>query len=396
MAQKDFSLFNILVVVFKRKKALAVNLICSFIVAIGISLILPKSFKSTVVFIPPGQSSSGILSMLGNDITSDALLGFKFSKRQYIAFLNSRELREQLIKKFDLISVYKLAKMKKNSLDLTLKKLDKNIAIKEKEEGGLGITDIVVVNVTVTDGKAQRASDMANCLMELLNKKVLEINQQENILQIEFLNLQLSSTDSLMARSRKSLKTFQLENKIYDVPSQMRLTSRALSQLQADKMSLEVQKSYLQKSFSSQYSEVHSLNDKLAVVNQKIGDLEHQQNSGLIPSLERSLDLSDEYLDLFKEAETYVQLKFLLRQQLEIAKLKLQKSYTGINIVDHARPAQWKSSPKRSVVVIVLTFLYMTILVSWILFKDYYDSVRRSNPEKINQLLEALAKPGNP
>lgn len=389
MAEKDFSLFDILVALLKRKKLLIVNFFVVFLVAIGLSLLLPKSYKSTLVFIPPGQSASGILSMLGSEITPDALMGSKFSKRQYISLLQSRELREQLINKFNLIEVYKLGKMK-NSLDLALKALDKSIIIKEEEEGGLGITDVLTVSITVVDGKAQRASDMANGLFDLLEKKVLEMNQRESDLQIEFLNHQMLLDDTLLARARNELKTFQMTYKMYDIPSQVRMTVRALSQLEADKMSLEFQKTYLLKSFSSQYSEVTSLNEKLAVCNQKIADLEKQYNSGLIPGLQKSLDLSDEYLDRLKEVETYVQLKFLLRQQLEIAKMKLQKSYTGISLIDHARPAQYKFKPKRAFVVLVLTFLYMALLLFWILFKNYYDYVRQNHPEKMNQLLDAV------
>jgi uncharacterized protein involved in exopolysaccharide biosynthesis len=389
MAEKDFSLFDILVALLKRKKFLIVNFFTVFLVAIGLSLLLPKSYKSTLVFIPPGQSASGILSMLGGEMSPDALMGSKFSKRQYISLLQSRELREQLINKFNLLEVYKLGKMK-NSLDLALKALDKSIIIKEEEEGGLGITDVLTVSITVVDGKAQRASDMANGLFDLLEKKALEMNQRESDLQIEFLNHQMFLDDTLLVRARNELKTFQMTYKMYDIPSQVRMTVRALSQLEADKMSLEFQKTYLLKSFSSQYSEVTSLNEKLAVCNQKIADLEKQYNSGLIPGLQKSLDLSDEYLDRLKEVETYVQLKFLLRQQLEIAKMKLLKSYTGINLIDHARPAQYKFKPKRAYVVLVLTFLYMALLLFWILFKNYYDFIRQNHPEKMKQLLDAI------
>lgn len=248
MAETNFSLFNILVVLISRKKFLLVNFIGIFLVSIGISLLLPKSYKSTVSFIPPGQSATGILSMLGNNISPDILIGSRLSKRQYVALLNSRELREQLINQFDLIRVYKLSKMK-NSLDLALKVLEKKIIVKEDEEGGLGITDVILVSVTVIDGKPQRASDMANALFDLLEKKVLEVNQREFLQQIDFLNRQISLDDSCLIRARKELKTFQLTNKMYDIPSQVKLTVRSLSQLEADKMSLEIQKAYLAKSF---------------------------------------------------------------------------------------------------------------------------------------------------
>jgi uncharacterized protein involved in exopolysaccharide biosynthesis len=391
MAEKDFSLFTILIVLIKRKTFLLINFVVIFMVAIGISMLLPKSYKSTVVFIPPGQSTSGFLSMLSNSAPIDILTGSKFSKRQYVSLLHSRELREQLINKFNLIEIYKLQKMS-NSLDLALKVVDKTIVIKEQEEGGLGITDILEIELTVIDGNAQRASDMANYLYDLLKKKVIEVNQLEYVLQIEFLIKQMSSEDSLLVNARKDLKSFQINNRMYDIPSQVKLTVSALSQLEADKMSLELQKEFLQKSFSSQYSVITSLDEKLAVCNQKISDLEKQYGTSLVPGLHKSLNLSDEYLDRLKEVETYIQLKFLLRQQLEVAKLKQQKNYTGISLIDHARPAQYKFKPKRAVVVLVLTFLYMIIIISWVLLRDYWRYMKSHNPEKTNQLIDAVKK----
>jgi len=391
MAEKDFSLFTILIVLIKRKTFLLINFVVIFMVAIGISMLLPKSYKSTVVFIPPGQSTSGFLSMLSNSAPIDILTGSKFSKRQYVSLLHSRELREQLINKFNLIEIYKLQKMS-NSLDLALKVVDKTIVIKEQEEGGLGITDILEIELTVIDGNAQRASDMANYLYDLLKKKVIEVNQLEYVLQIEFLIKQMSSEDSLLVNARKDLKSFQINNRMYDIPSQVKLTVSALSQLEADKMSLELQKEFLQKSFSSQYSVITSLDEKLAVCNQKISDLEKQYGTSLVPGLHKSLNLSDEYLDRLKEVETYIQLKFLLRQQLEVAKLKQQKNYTGISLIDHARPAQYKFKPKRAVVVLVLTFLYMIIIISWVLLRDYWRYMKSHNPEKTNQLIDAIKK----
>jgi len=391
MAEKDFSLFTILIVLIKRKTFLLINFVVIFMVAIGISMLLPKSYKSTVVFIPPGQSTSGFLSMLSNSAPIDILTGSKFSKRQYVSLLHSRELREQLINKFNLIEIYKLQKMS-NSLDLALKVVDKTIVIKEQEEGGLGITDILEIELTVIDGNAQRASDMANYLYDLLKKKVIEVNQLEYVLQIEFLIKQMSSEDSLLVNARKDLKSFQINNRMYDIPSQVKLTVSALSQLEADKMSLELQKEFLQKSFSSQYSVITSLDEKLAVCNQKISDLEKQYGTSLVPGLHKSLNLSDEYLDRLKEVETYIQLKFLLRQQLEVAKLKQQKNYTGISLIDHARPAQYKFKPKRAVIVLVLTFLYMIIIISWVLLRDYWRYMKSHNPEKTNQLIDAIKK----
>lgn len=391
MNNKNFSLLDILAIVFKRKKVILLNFFGICLVAIGISLLFPKLYKSSVVFIPPGQSSSGILSMLGNNFSEDILADSKFSKRQYIALLNSRELQEQLIDNFNLIDVYKLRKMP-NSLDLALKTLQKKISIKETEEGGLGITDIVSVDITVIDKDPKRASNMANYLFDLLQKKVLNMNQRKYLLQNAFITQQMDLNISKLTSARNALKNFQVTNQAYDVSTQARMTIRSLGQLEADKMSLEIQKAYLQKSFSPEYSEISELNQKLTICNQKISELEKRTTSSLTPGLQNSLNLSDEYVDHLKEVETYIQLNYVLRQQLEISKLKQQKSYTEIDVIDHARPAQYKFKPKRAIIVLVIVSLYMISMLFWIIFYDYYLYVHKNHPEKIENILQAFRK----
>lgn len=391
MTNKNFSLLDILAIVFKRKKIVLLNFFGICFVAIGISFLFPKSYKSSVVFIPPGQSSSGILSMLGNNFTDDLLADSKFSKRQYIALLNSRELQEQLIDSFNLIKVYKLNKMP-NSLDLALKTLQKTIIIKGNEEGGLGITDIVSVEITVIDKDPNRASNMANFLFDLLQKKVLNMNQKKYILQNAFIEQQIDLNDSKLINARNTLKTFQVKNQAYDVSTQAKMTIRSLGQLEGDRMSLEMQKAYLQKSFLPGYSEINEINQKLAICNQQISELEKRSNSSLTPGLQNSLNLSNEYVDHFKEVETYIQLNYALRQQLEISKLKQQKSYTEIDVIDHARPAQYKFKPKRAIIVLVIVSFYMALILLWIVFYDYYLYVRKNHPEKIENILQAFHK----
>lgn len=389
MTENDFSLLQILIVLIKKKYFFIANFLFVFIGTIIVSFLLPKQYKSTISFIPPGQSSSGLLSMLGNNYSPDMLVGSDLSKRQYVALLRSRELREKLIQKFDLIKVYQLEKAI-NKWEMALKYLNNSIIIKENEEGGLGVTDVISVEVDVIDKNAQRASDMANELFRLLEEKAIYITQRESNLQIEFLKKQQTINDSMLSKARNELVNFQRSNRMYDISSQARLTVQAISQLEADKMSFELQKSYLQQSFSSQNLVVSAIDDKIAIYNRKIAELEKKNNQSLTPGLQKSLDLADRFTDLHKEVETYFQLNISLRHQFEIAKIKQQKSYIGISLIDSARPAEYKFKPKRSIFVVVITMIYMMIILTWVLFKEYYLYLKTTHPGKVNKLLKAI------
>jgi len=67
--------------------------------------------------------------------------------------------------------------------------------------------------------------------------------------------------------------------------------------------------------------------------------------------------------------------------------MKLLKSYTGINLIDHARPAQYKFKPKRAYVVLVLTFLYMALLLF-----GFFLRTTMTLSDKITQKNEATSR----
>jgi capsule polysaccharide export protein KpsE/RkpR len=278
----------------------------------------------------------------------------------------------------------------KNKHELALKNLERSIIIKENEEGGLGITDVISVEVSVIDNNAQRASDMANELFRLLEEKAINVTQRESNLQIAFLKKQQAKNDSMLTSARDTLVLFQKANRIYDISSQAKLTVQAISQLEADKMTFELQKSYLQQTYSSQSLAVNAINDKIAIYNNKIAELEKKNNQSLTPGLQKSLDIADRFTDLYKEVETYFQLNISLRQQLEIAKIKQQKNYTGISLIDNAKPAEYKFKPKRSIIVLMITAIYMMTILAWVLFKEYYSAMRKTHPEIFDALLRAI------
>jgi hypothetical protein len=164
----------------------------------------------------------------------------------------------------------------------------------------------------------------------------------------------------------------------------------SLAQLEAEKLSLELQKTYLQKSFAPGNIEANILNDKIAGCNQKITDLEQEYSSNLRPGLRKSLILSDEFADRLKEVETYLRLNLLLREQLELARIKFQKSFSGLCLVDHARPAQYKFKPKRAVFVLIISFLYGIGLISWIILMNFYSYAHRQYPDQMSRFSAAL------
>jgi len=390
---KELNLLDILIVLAKHKKAIIINFIVISAVALTIALLLTKIYKSEVVFIPRGQSGSGLFSLIGNNFSADIIGGSNLSKRQYEALLYSREVREKLIKKFNLIEVYEKTETP-NPLDQTLKALENTIEIEEEEEGGLGITDVISVTITVYDKDPVRAADMANYLYHLMEEKATELNGQEYAKITTFLNEKIKECNAKLDSARKKLNEFQIANHAYDIPQQVSMVLQAFSITKAEILSLDNQILYLKSIHSKDYSGIKVLEQKKTAYEKKLREMEFTKKKNVFVGLSQSLELSNKYIDLFSEVETYVQLRLLLKQQLEQAKIKESKSFSPLYLIDAARPAQYKCKPKRAFVILFIVFLYMTTFITLIFLWNYYQEVKKNRPEdliKIEQLFKHIS-----
>jgi capsular polysaccharide biosynthesis protein len=131
-------------VIRRGKKTLLVVTVGCFVIATAVAFLLPFRYTSSTSFVPPSLSSSssmasavaGQLSALG---AGDMLGGVKNPGDLYSGILKSKSIADELIKRFDLMNVYKV---KKVSLAEKALASDTDIAVDTKSS---------IVRVEVTD-----------------------------------------------------------------------------------------------------------------------------------------------------------------------------------------------------------------------------------------------------
>lgn len=382
---KELNLLDFLIVLLKHKWLVFINFVIISIIAFIIAFSLTKYYKSEVVFIPKGRAGSGLFSIIGDNLSADIIGGSSLSKRQFKAVLYSRELREKLIKKFNLVEVYKNNK-KPNPIDKTLKYLENYIKIDEEQEGGLGITDVISLTITVIDKDPVRASDMANYLFSLLEEKAMELNQEEYKKITAFFLSKINHCNSKLGSARKELNVFQLANHAYDIPQQVSMVLQAGATIKAEILSLENKIIYIKSIHSNNYDEIPVLKQKKAALEKKLSEIENSKKNDIFLGLTQSLNLSNTYTDLYTEVQTYNQLRLLLKQQLEQANIKKSKDFVSLYLIDAARPAEYKFKPKRSLVILGIVFCYMFILITFLILWNHYQNLRYNNPDKLKKI----------
>lgn len=376
---KMLNLLDVLLVISKKMKFIIINFVLIVIIAFTISMLMTKLYKAEVVFMPQNKGGSGLLSIIGGSMGADVIGGSFLSKRQYSALLNSRELREKLIGKFDLIKYYGNEKMP-NPIDFTLKGLADNIIITEKEEGGLGITDVISTSIQVIDKDPKMAADMANYIYYLLEEKVMQLNNIEYSSVMEFMGRQIEECKNKLDTVRSLKKQFQLENHIYSIPEQLSMVIQSYAMSKSELLAIEKEISYLNSVHSYDYSKIKQLKVKRNSLNKILKDFEVSQKSDIFIGLTKSIDLQNQFVDLSRDVETYEQLLSILEQQMEQAHIKSVKDYSPFYLVDKARTPEYKFKPKKAIVIAVIVFLYMSVLISFIFIKEYYSYITSVDP----------------
>lgn len=162
---EEIDLLNLLIVLVKNKRMIiGVTFIAAVLAAI-VMVRKPNIYTGTVKILPSksSQSGFGMLAQLNNfgslGGAMSGALGLKDPNAIYVAMLKSRTIKEKIIQKFDLQTVYKT-----ETLTETLRTLEYTSDISVGKDG--------LIDVSVDDEDPKRAADMANAYIEELNKLV--------------------------------------------------------------------------------------------------------------------------------------------------------------------------------------------------------------------------------
>ncbi|MBL8027674.1 MAG: hypothetical protein JNL74_14730 [Fibrobacteres bacterium] len=390
----ELDLMQWILVLLENKKKILIHFICVAFLAVIVSMLLPKSYKATTVFLPPEIGGGGsIIASLMQKMPVNILGSNNISKRQIMTILESRELREEVIRKFDLVGVYK-TRNKRDSLDLALKKMKDNVMVEAFEDGGLGFSDVIAYKIDVIDKNPERCSDMANYFVDLVDEKVKLLNSQGPSSEKAFIEEQIKNTKQRLDSSRIALKVFQQTNKIFDVPEQIKYAVQATASLRSEITSLEMQRAYLLAQVKNDPS-VEYLEDRIKIIRDKISTIETSTKPDLFLGLNNSIDLGNRYADLYAEVETQSGLLMLLLQQFEQAKIQEANDVKSIRIIDRARIPQKKHKPKRAFYVLGITFFYMVLLTVNILLRHKFSLIYAHDPDAlrgVRQIKSAIFK----
>ena len=137
--KEDLNLLDYIDILWVKRKNIFINVATVTFVSVVISSIMPKTYTSSTVIMPPKpQSDFGILGALSDFPMSDLLLKTDNETMNFIAILKSRTVMESVIDKFNLLDYYNA-----DNTEDVIKILEKDIHFAIDPEGTIRISSYI-------------------------------------------------------------------------------------------------------------------------------------------------------------------------------------------------------------------------------------------------------------
>jgi uncharacterized protein involved in exopolysaccharide biosynthesis len=363
-ADEEISLLDLLIVLAERRRTVVRVTAAFAVVAIVVSLLLPKKYTATVTLLPPQHRGSSLGAMLGSELggmgglasLAGGSMGLKNPNDQYVAMFQSRTVEDAVIQKFGLMKEYH-----EKLLSRARKKFEDHSKVDGNGKDGL-------IHISVTDRNPHKAAALANGYVDAFRHLSEHLAISEASQRRVFYDQQLKKAKDQLTNAEEALKETEIKTGMIQVNSQAAALIESAASLRAQIVAKEVEIHALQTFATGENSELVQAQQELAALRTEqasLGGSEENPSSLLVPK-GKVPQASLEYVRRLRDVKYYQTIFDILAQQYEVAKLDEAKEGALIQVVDPAIVPDHKSSPKRALIVIAATFagLFISILIA--------------------------------
>jgi len=383
---RDSNFLDYIVLLVKWKRVFVINAVLLFTISyLGIYFFIDEEYESTATILPAEDKSLGGVSALMKSLSS-LPVGLSASPKSadldlYTTVINSRVTLEQIIAKFDLLKDYKLT-----SMERAVKALRKQIKGK--------VTDENAYEITVRANSAKKAADIANYLLEILNKTIVDLNITKSRNNRIFLEQRYNEMTANLRLAEDSLQYYQEKTGMFEAKEQTKLIITAFSSVEAELISRQIELSILENTLSKESPQLENLRMEVKEYAIKLDKMKRGgENNGIILALDSLPMAAKQYVRHFRDVEIYSKILEFLVPMYEQARFDEQKDVPVLQVVDVPVPAERKSYPPRVIFSMIITLGGLIITFFYVLVNEN-DNWKKD--EKIIFIRENLKKWNRP
>ncbi len=345
------------------------------VIAIVISLVLPKYYQAEALLLPPKDTSLPVAG-LGQitevvSVTKGLNLPVMVTASDiYARILGSHRVAGKLIEQFDLQTRYDL-----ESYDETYERLLDLSSFEVTAEG--------LLRVTCEDTDPDTAALLVNSFvseLDQLNRAIATGRATENR---DFIAHRLEQIGRELDTSRAAFEQFQILHRAVDFDQQTKLAIERAVQLKVRQADTDIQIAILSGKLSPDNAQLTELKRERAIIASELNTLEKTNRDSSFFSLPIASipSLRGEYEELYSRVRVNESLHETLLSQLEQAKIQENEDLPTITVLDQATAPELRSRPKRSLIVLGAFFVSLIVAILAAAMLEYLVRLRSSRHE---------------
>jgi uncharacterized protein involved in exopolysaccharide biosynthesis len=303
-------------------------------------------------------------------------LGFKNPNDMFVAMFKSRTVENAMVEHFGLMQEYRARYLSDAS-----KAFENHATVDGSGKDGL-------IHISVEDRDPRRAAELANGYVDQLRNLSQHLAITEASQRRLFFEQELEQAKDNLANAEEALKKTEQTTGLIELSGQARALIDSAASLRAQITAREVQIQGMQTYATGENAqlvqaqrELESMRAQLA----KLGGSEDSTGGELIVSKGRVPEAGMEYIRRLRDVKYNETIFDILARQFEAAKLDEAKQGALIQVVDPAVTPDRKSSPKRTLIVLIATLGGFFLGIIWALMVNALEKAQ-NNPEDHERL----------
>ncbi|MEJ7804532.1 MAG: Wzz/FepE/Etk N-terminal domain-containing protein [Telluria sp.] len=353
----ELSLVDLLIILAERKKIIMILPLAVALLAVVVSLLLPNVYTASTKLLPPQQAQSGAAALLaqlgGAGGLAGGIAGVKSPSDIYIGMLMSRTVADKLVARFDLQKRYGLA-----SAEKARRRLAENTVIVTGKDG--------MISISVDDEDRKLVAELTNAYVDELYLLTKTLAVSETSQRRLFFERQLEAAKDNLAKVEVALKGALDSGGVISVDSESLAILQTAARLRAQMSAKEIQIGSMRAFVTEQNPEYLRASEELRSLRTELSKLEGGRAVAAAPAKNQRAGLDN--IQLMRDLKYYQMLYELLAKQYEVARLDEAKDAALIQVLDPAVEPEFKSKPKRALIVLSMAILGLFAALVWVFF----------------------------
>ncbi len=370
------------------RRLILLNTLVVAAVAVVVSLILPKWYRSESSVYPPEEEG---LSMRSLTMMLSAATGMTSTRPGpslpllatpsdiYASILKSRSVREEIIRRHDLMRAYKA-----KTIDQALKILKSRTKVRVGTEG--------IVSLWVLDKSPNEAASMARDYLEILDQKTRERRRSSAGAVRAFLETRVADCRDSLALAERTLQRVEERTGILSPDEQTRSLVSGAVQLDLGRKMREVELGMLKAQVGPDDPDRTRLSREIELYQRQLdridtgtssrGDSLESGGSPYQVPLSEIPARTAEYGRALRQVKIQEALYELLIEQLEQYRIQELRDTPTVQILDAPEPPQKRFRPIRWLICTIATFLGFVFSCGVAFALDDLERIRTHDPAR--------------